>query len=278
MKDQAQVAGLLNFWGVLSDTVMIVFGVERSATDPKEHPRISLRDMEAAYEVAQFITRQYPQKLVSLVAAGTPGWQNMLQHDTSLIIVGGFVTNSAFASYHHLFSNIYSLRRGRLCGLEYQLDRVKERRVFHVRFKDIEGIEVPPRSDPQAIDSAPSELVARDYGLVTSHQITLNERSRRVISIAGIKGYGTLGAAKTLTGKIDQPDSINQVISSPLRKGDSLEMIIAADVGDNRIDRTEFVEVIINNQRKYRSKKQGWELCELGWPCEGCKFGLRTRM
>jgi hypothetical protein len=236
-----------------------------------------LRDLEGAYEVSHFLTRQYPQKSILPIAAGTPGWQNLLRPDTSLIIIGGFVTNRAFASYQSLLELRYSLRMGRLCGLERKLRGVKGQRVFHLQFKNVKGMDNPPRDNPQAIDDASSEFVSRDYGLVASHHAIIDGYKRRVISIAGVKGYGTLGTAKALTGKTDQPVGLNRILASPLKQDDSVEMIIATDVGDQRVDRTEIVEVVLNNRRIFHSKNQDWEPCELGRPCQGCHFGLPER-
>lgn len=275
--EQSQNFKPLEFWDVLSESVVIVYGVEPSE-DIKagRHPRISLRDLESAYEISYFLARQYPKKSIVPVAAVTPGWENLLQANTSLIIIGGFVTNKAFATYGSQPGRRYSLRMGRLCGIEKQLRGVKEQRVFHVQFKDVAGREIPPRDNPQALDDAASEFVTHDFGLVTSRNFIVTGKQRRVITIAGIKGYGTLGAAKTLTGNTDQHVRLNEILTHPLAENAEVEIIVATEVGDNRIDRTEVIEVVLNNKRIFSATGQTWEPCELLRACEGCNFGLPT--
>lgn len=261
----------------MSDSIVIAYGVEPSldTTDPRRHDRISLRDLEAAYEISHFLIRQYPHKSVLPIPAGTPGWQNWLRPETSLIIVGGFVTNSAFASYQaQIVDGSYSLRRGRLCGIEERIRGVREQRVFPLQLKNIPGVQNPSPNDPQALDDTPSERIARDYGLVTSRNAIINGKERRVVSVAGVRGYGTLGAAKALTGEADQPVGLNKILTSPLKRTDVVEMIVATDVTDLSVNRTEIVEVVFNKKRVHRSQQQDWELCNLGWPCAGCTFGL----
>lgn len=273
--EQSQSFKPLKFWDILSETVVIVYGVDPSkSTVAERHPRISLRDLESAYEISHFLARQYPRKSIVPVAAGTPGWEHLLQADVSLVIIGGFVTNRAYASYRSQLGRRYSLRMGRLCGIEKQLRGVKEQRVFHIKFKGVAGSESPPREDPQALEDAPSEFISHDFGLVTSRNSIVAGKQRRVVTIAGIKGYGNLGATKALTGNTDQRVNLNEILSSPLTKSDEVEIIVATDVGDNRIDRTEVIEVVLNDQRIFRAKEQRWEPCELQRPCEDCTFGL----
>lgn len=252
-----------NFWGTLSDSVVIIYGVEYTGT---KHPRISLRDLDTATDILRFLTRWYPDKHTLFIRAETPGWENSLRADTDIIIVGGPVTNSEFANRQSDYESHYHLRIGRLC-------EVKGQGVYHAVLGEGSGQPVPPHSDPQAIDDFPSEYVRRDYGLVTSRHIPIYGYSRRVITISGIKGNGTRGAALALLGDTRQPVKLDDILPS-LTANDSVEMVIATDVTNGIIDRSQVIELTLNDKREYISNKQYWEPCELEQPCE-CRR-LRT--
>lgn len=246
-----------NFWAALSDSAVIIYGVEYSGT---KHPRISLRDLDTATDILRFLTRWYPNKHTMFIRAETPGWENSLRPDTDIIIVGGPVTNREFANRQSDYECHYHLRIGRLC-------EVQQRGVYHAILGEGGGRPIPSRDDPQAIDDFPSEFVRRDYGLVTSRNISIYGYSRRVITISGIKGNGTRGAAMALLGDARHPVKLDDIIPS-LTPADSLEMVIATDVSNGIIDRSEVIELTLNDRREYLSGKRYWEPCELEQPCE----------
>lgn len=186
--------------------------------------------------------------------------------ETDIIIVGGQVTNKEFADHQSAYERNYHLKAGRLC-------EVKRQRVYHVQLGEGSGKPIPPRSDPKAIDAFSSDYVRRDYGLVTSRKIFVYEALRRVVTITGIKGNGTKGAARTLLGDTHQPVKLDSIIP-PLTDTDSVELIVATDVVNGDIDRTEIIERVINNKSKSLTSNKYWEPCELNQPCECC--GLRT--
>ncbi len=246
-----------NFWGTLSDSLVIIYGVEQTGA---KHPRVSLRDLDTSIDILRFLTRWYPEKHATPIRAGTPGWQNSLRTDTDIIIVGGPVVNREFAQHQSDYERYYHLRTGRLCD-------IKGERVYHVTLGEGSGKPIPPRSDPQAIDDFPSDFVRRDYGLVTSRNISVYGYSRRVITIAGIKGNGTHGAALALLGDTRQLVKLDDILP-PLTATDSLELVVMTDVINAIIDRSEIVEMVLNDKHLYVSQKKYWEACELQQPCE----------
>lgn len=246
-----------NFWESLSDSVVIIYGVEYRDGN---HPRISLRDLDTATDILRFLTRWYPKKHTIFISAQTPGWKNSLREDTDIILVGGPMTNSEYKERRLDCERSYHLRLGRLC-------EVKSQSVYHVALGEGSGKPIPPRSDPQGINDFPSEYVRRDYGLVTSRHISIYNSLRRVITVAGIKGNGTRAAASVLLGDARHPVKLDSILP-PLSASDALEMIVAADVRSGLIDRSEIVELTLNDKRQYIAAKEHREPCELEQPCE----------
>ncbi|MEA2173864.1 MAG: putative hydrolase of the superfamily, partial [Blastocatellia bacterium] len=131
-----------------------------------------------------------------------------------------------------------------------------------------------PQRDPQLLEDLPSEYVARDYGLITSNMLHVHGSRRRVITIAGVKGHGTEGAAMALMKDPHEPLSLGALLPSTLNRDDSMEIVVASDVKRNWIDQTEIVEILLNEKSIYKHAGSHWEACELNRPCEGCDHGL----
>lgn len=256
------------FWDGLSDVAVIVFGLEHSPDDPPgTHPRISLRDLEAAQTVAGFLARQAPRKRILTVPASAAGWQRLLPPEADLILIGGGVSNVEFAQHRELYQRWFRLKMGRLCRLDGQ-------RVLHVDFGRLPpGQKRPPRGSPETIDRFPSEYVARDFALVFSKRRQVYGALRRVIGIAGIKGNATRAAALYLTRSGTGEDGLDSILPRPLGPEDELELAVAVDVVLDVIDRIELSEVMLNGERISTREGPLGEPCELGRPCSGCSFG-----
>lgn len=117
------------------------------------------------------------------------------------------------------------------------------------------GISAPSADDFQAIEDFPSEYVFRDYGHVTS-STTDTFGKRRVITIAGIKGNGTRGAAMALTGITSLQPGLDTILRSTLTENDSLELVIASNVSNDHVYRTELVDLALNGKHKKVANKQ----------------------
>lgn len=254
------------FWDNLSDIILIVFGADYYGDGFKNsHTSISLRDLKAAQYILEFLARRYPEKQLITVSASTTGWQNLLHTKADLIIIGGFVSNIEFRRHQSSHQQNFRLKMGRLC-------RMKGQHVYHVDFDYLlPGQSGPPRDKPLDIELFPSGYVSRDFGLVYSVRGHLYGSDRMIISIAGIKGNGTLGAAIHLT----KTDTLNSFLQNPINKDDLLEIIIKSDVNNDMVSRTEIVEVMLNGislcDCDYSS--QWGEPCELNRECKGCNFG-----
>jgi FMN phosphatase YigB (HAD superfamily) len=247
---------------------VIVFGLEHSPDDPPgTHPRVSLRDLEAAHTVAGFLARRSPRKRVLTVPASAAGWQRLLPPDADLIVIGGGVSNVEFARHRELYQRWFRLKMGRLCRLDGQ-------RVLHVDFGRLPpGQKPPPRLLPEAIDRFPSESVSRDFALIFSKRRQVYGALRRVIGIAGVKGNGTRAAALYLTQSGTVEDGPDAVLPRLLGAEDELELAVAVDVVLDVVDRIEPLEVVLNGERIFARAGQLGGPCELGRPCAGCSFG-----
>lgn len=256
------------FWDGLSDVAVVVFGLEHSPDDPPgTHPRISLRDLEAAQTVAGYLARRFPRKRVLTVPASAAGWQSLLPPEADLIVIGGGVSNVEFARHRELYQRWFRLKMGRLC-------RLGEQRVLHVGFgRLLPGQKPPPRRSPEAIDRFPSESVSRDFALIFSKRRQVYGAPRRVIGIAGVKGNGTRAAALYLTRSGTGEDGLDAILPRPLGPDDELELAVAVDVVLDVIDRVEPLEAVLNGEGIFAREEHPGEPCELGRPCAGCSFG-----
>jgi FMN phosphatase YigB (HAD superfamily) len=259
-----------SFWKSLADTVLIVYGVEHNAqANPKEHPRVSPRDLETAHLIFGFLNRYYPEKTVRLCPAREPKWEGDLTRESDLILIGGFVTNEMYkiyrSTYEREFEQNLRLKMGRLC-------RIEGRRVYHLGFEESAGY--VPRSEPQELENISSEFVTRDYGMVTSRTAMFYENDRRIITIGGVKGNGTKAAAMALTKVSKQIPDLNTLLPAHFSGHDSFEMVVEAKVKHNTIASFSAVEVLLNDRRLDIATEGDVEVCELDTACAGCKFGL----
>lgn len=260
-----------SFWSLLSDMVVVAFGVQHSPEDPPgTHPRISLRDLEAAQTVTSFLARNYPRKRVLTVPVSAGGWQQLLSHGADLVVIGGGVSNAEFARHRDLYQHAFRLKMGRLCRIDGQ-------RVFHVHFARGPSAEGQRNLiSPEEVERFPSDYVARDFALVSSRRAEVYGASRRVVSIAGIKGNGTRAAALYLTEESPESSGLDAILPGPLKARDDLEIVLSADIihdSTDRIDRKEVLEVVLNGKRIFGLEDRLSKACELGRSCTGCAFG-----
>lgn len=257
------------FWDRLSDEVTILFGVDYPTDNIKGiHPTISIRDLDATVQIIQFLAQRNSNQRIFAYSTTTPGWQRFLRESKSdIITVGGFVTNTEFRRYSKIGSRQFALKMGRLCRYDGQ-------RVYHVQFGEhrlkLNNLSPPSRSEPQEIELFPSEYVSQDFGYIFSAQISIYGVMRRVIGIAGIKGNGTLAAARYVTKQLPHLESILQ---GRFDEEDLLELVVKADVPYDMTVDTEIVEVTINGTGIFDNSSAFWKKCELGRECEGCTFG-----
>lgn len=257
------------FWDDLSDTVVVVYGIQPSIDQGSKYPRMSTRDLETAIEILLYLARLYPHKKILTFPGEAPGWPQILERTkTDLIIIGGFVTNNEFERHQQQYERGFRLKMGRIC-------KVEGRQVFHVEFGRLYEADWPSRKDPKTIDDYPSDRVSRDFGIITSKKIQVYGYERRVITIAGIKGNGTRGAGKALTTDDHRYLShVDTKLPRKLKAADSVEMIVMSRVSKDIVDDFELVELQLNNQAVPLTVEKYWKECELSNPCEGCVFGL----
>jgi FMN phosphatase YigB (HAD superfamily) len=277
-----------SLWDGLSDTVVIVYGAKyHQVRDKDGHLSLSLRDLTAAQSIHDHLTRRYPHKNFVLMPALSNSWQSLLRENTDLIIVGGFVVNDELTQNRSLYQQKLRLKMGRLCHIE-------GRHVYHV-----EPIREILRNQPHKIEELSSALITKDFALVSRTRRNIYGASRNIITLAGIKGHGTLGAANFLTSGTS---SYTFAPVSPGKRTDlRLELILKTEVKNNRIVTTEIVEALVDgmptklipgeqpaeflllaeaNIEDQAIKKQEnpllWQDCELNEktnPCDKCTFG-----
>jgi FMN phosphatase YigB (HAD superfamily) len=259
------------FWDHLANTVMIVFGADYTEGEAaKDHPRLSLRDLKTAQIILEFLVRHYPEKHIASLPAPTTGWQALLQDKTDLVFIGGPVVNIEFTRHQSSFQQHYRLRMGRLCRIDGQ-------RVYHVKFSELSPEEAEQlHLQPKVIEEILSKKVATDFALVTSNRSLIYSAYRRMIVIAGIKGYGTLGAALQITREGDAIMPVDVHLPATLTENDNLEMVIQTNVLNEAVDTTEIIEVTLNGKVIFDNSAGSWQPCELGQPCWACKFGEYT--
>lgn len=253
------------FWDVLSDTIVILYGVEPDGGAQK-HPRyrISLRDLETAWEVKTFLDRRYPSKQVWPIPTTASGWEQLMRSGADLVVVGGFVTNAEFAAHRSEYENFFRLKMGRLCAVDGQ-------RVHLPEFKS-NVLPLPDRRNPEAVEDFPTEFTNRDFGFVFNGMLHIYNRDRRVIAIAGVKGHGTRAAASYI---IDEGGGIDACLKGRLLTStDTLELAVSTKVAADVIDAIEPVGIFLNGQLLHTGKRDHSVPCELGHPCDGCDFGV----
>lgn len=251
------------FWDVLSETILILYGVEPE-TDAHAHrrPRVSLRDLATSLEIKNFLDRKYPSKRVLLLPSTTAGWERQYTN-ADLVIVGGFVTNSEFAQHRARYESLFRLRMGRLCIVDGQ-------RVNVPRFDMPNGERAPAIGDAQGIEDVPTELTVRDFGFIFSGVLTMYGNERRVVAIAGVKGHGTRGAAAYLC---HERGGIDSHLTKPLRANETLEVGVAVNVIRDTVHTVESIRVRRNDEI-VNGPAADSVACELGHPCDGCDFGV----
>jgi FMN phosphatase YigB (HAD superfamily) len=253
------------FWDVLSDTIVILYGID-AEIGSQSHPRhrVSRRDLETAWDLQSFLARRYPNKEILPIPATASGWEWLTRTDADLVVVGGFVTNAAFASHRSRYEHFFRVKLGRLCVLEGQ-------RVHHPQFTAPAGCSVPDSRDPQKVEDYPTELTSLDFGFVFNGMLPMYGRDRRVVAIAGVKGHGTRGAARFVS--VD-PLGIDTQLREPLEPGDTLELAVAAHVFSDVVDHVEPISIILNAQPLIETVTEYSARCELDRVCEGCDFGV----
>jgi FMN phosphatase YigB (HAD superfamily) len=224
-----------SLWDGLSDTVVIVYGAKyHQLRDKDGHLSLSLRDLTAAQCIHAHLTRNYPNKNFVLMPALSNSWQSLLSENTDLIIVGGFVVNDELTQNRSLYQEKLRLKMGRLCHID-------GRQVYHV-----EPIPEHFRDQPHRIEELSSKFITRDFALVSRTRRNIYGANRNVITIAGIKGHGTLGAANYLTSGMSNIESHSP---EPGNKTElKIELILKAEIKNNRIVTTEIVEAIVNRK------------------------------
>jgi predicted nucleotide-binding protein/FMN phosphatase YigB (HAD superfamily) len=251
------------FWDVLSDTIVILYGVERELGSHPRH-RVSLRDLQTAWELKSFLDRRYPTKNVLPVPATDAGWEMLTQTGADLVVVGGFVTNSEFAQHRAQYERDVRIKMGRLCVVDGQ-------RIYVPAFTVSAGRKSPDLGDPEAIEEFPTDLTSRDFGFVFNGSLHMYGRERRVVAVAGVKGHGTRGAALYLC---NDRWGIDNQIGATLTRTDTLEAAIAVDVVRGVVDALLPIHIRKNGVIIHDTGMQYSRPCELSRPCEGCEFGL----
>lgn len=260
----------LGLWEELSDTIVIVYGAKYNRDKDKEgHLSLSLRDLNAAQAIHTFLVgkypkKDYPNKNFILMPSLANGWQTLLKENTDLIIIGGFVVNDEFNKHRSSYQKNLRIKMGRLCHVE-------ERHVFHI---DLANDSL--RDQPHKIEELPSKFVTQDFALVSRMKISVYGARRNVITIAGIKGHGTLGAASHLAsvnGKVELNNIGFKNISDF-----NLELVLKTEVLDNLLDKTEIIEIVVNGKSMEALSEINpvWRTCELSPltnPCQTCTFG-----
>lgn len=256
------------FWDALADVVLVIFGVELAGEDqPGRHPRISLRDLDAAQAVTSFLLRRNPSRRVLMFPTTARGWEGLLQADPDLILIGGGFTNPEFARHRHRFGRDFRLKMGRLC-------RVSDQAVYHIGFGRLpKGTAAPPRQNSRAINDFASEHVTRDFGFVYSGREEIYGAERRVITISGVKGNGTRGAALCLTQASTHRKVLNPLLSGKIGPDDPLEMVVRVDVFNDVIGTAEVIEIRAAGLPVFDASAGFSEPCELGIACATCRFG-----
>jgi FMN phosphatase YigB (HAD superfamily)/predicted nucleotide-binding protein len=253
------------FWDALSSIIVIIFGGHYQEVDGKRRFQVSPRDLEAVIKIMQFLAQRYPQKRVLCFPAGTPGWHHLMKADADLILIGGFVTNQEFSKLQTQLEQRYRLRMGQICGVNGQ-------RVF--RIHGLDG--TPLQSSPKEIEDLEATEVSRDYGLVISRAVNVHGSRRRVISLSGVKGNGTLGAAHALIQDESQPNNLNSFLPADLTDQDAVELVISANISEGEVHSTEITEVVWNDRMIPLHDQLSWEPCKLGRSCTGCTYGLAS--
>lgn len=260
--------GEARFWDTLAGVVLVIFGVEITPENlPERHPRISLRDLEAAQEVTSFLLRRDPSRRVLMFPASARGWEGLLHADADLILIGGGFMNPEVARHRNRFGRDFRLKMGRLC-------RVLDQAVYHIGFGRLApSIAVPSRQDCRAINGFASEHVTRDFGYVYSGREEIYGAERRVITISGVKGNGTRGAARCLTQIPMHRRVLNPLLSGKIDLDSPLEMVVRVEVFNDIIDRAEVIEIRAGEKPLLDNSAAVFEPCELGISCSGCRFG-----
>jgi FMN phosphatase YigB (HAD superfamily) len=250
------------FWDVLSDTIVVLYGVESEDATNKRH-RVSLRDLDTAWELKSFLDRRYPAKRVWPMPTNE-SWERLMRTDADLVVVGGFVTNTEFAKHRTSYERYIRLRMGRLCVVEGQ-------RIHLPKFVSKRGIAPPRRDDPQTTEDYPTNLTSRDFGFVFNGPLKTYGRERRVVAIAGIKGHGTRAAALFVT---DERNGIDRHLEGQVLQNDeTLELAVAAEVDSDVVDRVDPIRILLNGKSLLSLQPDLSEPCELGRSCDGCDFG-----
>jgi hypothetical protein len=267
MLSEAAIKKGLDFWDGLSDSILIVFGAKYKENEKEGHVTLSLRDLSAAQEIFNFLKLKYSTTksiesipAISKIPGTTFDWYTYLKPTTDLIVIGGFVANSEFNTHRELYQRHFRLKMGRICQKE-------EHRVFHIETNKGKYFS---RNNPSEIEDLPSSSIKTDFAFVSNSKVTISESTRRVITIAGIKGNGTLGAAKYLTNK-EIPELAQRKIAGDSR----LELVIKTDIANNDvIDNKELVAAVWGEEPVYERKPRYWEPCETPHiNCEQCLFG-----
>ncbi len=258
------------FWKDISNEFLVIFGVE--APDA-QHPQISFRDLRAAHKLSLYLARTYKDKTPLPLPLNADGWNELVGKDTSIILVGGFVKNKEYTRaidkanrQQHCY---WRLKMGRICALS-------TRQCHHVEFSSLPpGMDTVPRDDPNKLDSIPSKYVSTDYVLITSEMVPYYNHSRRIITVAGIKGHGTAGGAEFLT-HIESLDHLHKHLGNRVKTEDTIEILVRIDVANQRIDEMKLLGIAVNGSLLFSdTDANNAKPCELEAErkCKGCTFG-----
>ncbi len=252
-----------SLWDSLAPKTLILFGVEPQGTT---HPRISQNDLSAAFQISIFLATAYPKKSAIPISSVTAGWQNHLSLDSSLVLVAGFMTNPEYSMQITRLRRYFSLKMGRICDQSNQ-------RCYHVNFSSLPPhLKTIPRHYPHQIDAIPSKHVSRDYALITATTATLYAAQRRVVTVAGIKGPGTVGGASYITTEAMLKD-LEYHLKDKVSFSDILELLVRVDINAGVVNSTTLVSMAINGQCVLPPKEDEWEPCEHVNSCNKCTFG-----